>query len=114
MVGDLIISGLTYLTGLSGLENLAQFGPEVSIANNKQLNTTAQLSANVPKDPSNFLSLTNVGVRSNPLLRDLNGLSLVNNVTGEEKPLIMAHHYSCLSRSAVYSEWRLSGRPVRV
>lgn len=82
-MGDLSISGLTALRDLSGLENLAVYGDELSIVNNQQLTTTAQLSANVSTEPSNFLSLNNIGVRSNPLLRDLDGLRLVETVTGE-------------------------------
>ena len=83
MMGDLFISGLTHLTDLSGLENLSQYGPELSIVNNHHLTTTSQLSANVPPDSTHFLSLTNVGVRSNSDLRDLTGLRLINTITGE-------------------------------
>lgn len=82
-MGDLFISGLTELRDLSGLENLAQYGPELSIVNNQKLTTTVHLSANVTSDSAHFLSLTNVGVRSNPLLRDLDGLSLISTVTGK-------------------------------
>jgi Notch-like protein len=81
-IGDLSISGLSQLTDLSGLENLAQYGDELSIVNNLQLATTAQLSANVSTEPSNLISLNNIGVRSNPLLGDLDGFRLVENVTG--------------------------------
>lgn len=82
-MGDLSIHGLTHLRDLSGLENLAQYGDELSITNNLQLTTTAQLSANIPPEPSNFLSLNNIGIRSNPLLCDLDGLRLVERVTGK-------------------------------
>ena len=82
-MGDLIISGLTHLTDLSGLENLAHYGPELSLVNNLELTTTSHLSANISPGPAHFLSLTNVGVRSNPLLRDLSGLRLISNITGE-------------------------------
>ena len=81
--GDLFISGLTDLRDLSGLENLARYGPELSIVNNQKLTTTVHLSANVTPNPTTFLTLTNVGVRSNPLLQDLDGLSLVSTVTGK-------------------------------
>ena len=83
-MGDLSISGQTHLTNLSGLENLAQYGDELSIVNNLQLTTTAQLSANVNPDSSNLISLNNIGIRSNPLLRDLSGVRLVESVTGKE------------------------------
>ena len=82
-MGDLFISGLTHLTDLSGLEGLASYGPELSITNNQQLQTTSQLSANISRGSAHYLSLTNVGIRSNPLLRDLSGLSLVNYIEGE-------------------------------
>ena len=80
---DLTISGLSLLTDLRGLENLAEYGDELSIVNNQQLSTLAHLSANVTSDPSNLLSLNNIGIRGNPMLQDLSGLRLVENVTGE-------------------------------
>ena len=82
-MGDLSIIGQTHLTNLSGLENLAQYGDELSIVNNLQLTTTTQLSANVNPDSSNLISLNNIGIRSNPLLRDLSGVRLVESVTGK-------------------------------
>ena len=80
---DLTISGLSFLTDLRGLENLAEYGDELSIVNNQQLSTLAHLSANVTSDPSNLLSLNNIGIRGNPMLQDLSGLRLVENVTGK-------------------------------
>lgn len=80
---DLTISGLSFLTDLRGLENLAKYGDELSIVNNQQLSTLVHLSANVTSDPSNLLSLNNIGIRGNPMLQDLSGLRLVENVTGK-------------------------------
>lgn len=79
-----MISGLSNLQNLSGLENLAQYGPEISIINNPQLTTTAHLSANSVTDSTHFLSLTNIGIRSNAQLKDLDGFRLVNVVTGKD------------------------------
>ena len=111
-IGDLSISGLSQLTDLSGLENLAQYGDELSIVNNQRLTTTAQLSANITPEPSNFISLNNIGVRSNPLLRDLDGFRLVENVTGNAPHTCRTHVYvaTCsvliyTRRSALHPKW---------
>lgn len=109
-MGDLIISGLTHLEDLAGLENLAHYGPELSIVDNTQLTTTSHLSANISVDSTHFLSLTNVGIRSNPLLRDLSGLRLISDITGEEEdPLLINLNDNKLSLSLlqVFSTFRM-------
>ena len=79
-VRDLIISGLG-IVDLRGLENLREFGNELSIVNNKYLTTLKQLGENLPDDYRT--SIRNVGIRDNPLLEDLDGLGYFDNIDGE-------------------------------
>ena len=80
-VQDLIIANLPRLTNLTGLENLAQYGNELSILNNQRLTTLRQLSSNLP--PEHRITVRSIGIRDNPLLEDVEGLSYVSNVTGK-------------------------------
>jgi hypothetical protein len=79
LVRDLIIGSLG-ITDLRGLENLASFGNELSIINNDQLVTLRHLGENLP--PEYRTSIRNLGIRDNPLLRDFDGLSYIQNVEG--------------------------------
>ena len=65
---------------LRGLENLGQYGNELSITNNNKLSSLVHLSANLPSQ--HRISLRNIGIHNNPVLRDVAGLRIIENVTG--------------------------------
>lgn len=76
----MIIGGLG-IVDLAGLENLGQFGNELSIVNNKYLVTLKELGENLPD--SYRTSIRNVGIRDNPVLEDVDGLSYFDYIDGE-------------------------------
>ena len=94
LVRDLVIGSLG-ITDLRGLENLASFGNELSIINNDQLVTLRHLGDNLP--PEYRTSIRNLGIRDNPLLRDFDGLSYIQNIEG------MHHIYAIFSLHSYYT-----------
>ena len=77
-VRDFIIGSLG-ITDLSGLENLGSFD-ELSIVNNQYLATLRTLGQNLPAEYR--ATVSNLGIRDNPLLADCEGLWFVERVEG--------------------------------
>lgn len=106
LVRDLIIGSLG-ITDLRGLENLESFGNELSIINNDQLVTLRHLGENLP--PEYRTSIRNLGIRDNPLLRDFDGLSYIQNVEGKlytTKSEFIRYN----EKTNVYTNW-INSRP---
>ena len=79
-VSTLSLSRLSQVFNLRGLENLGRYS-ELVVENNPALTTLEHLSANLPS--SHRIEVTSVGLRTNPLLTNIDGLRIISNVTGE-------------------------------
>ena len=77
---------------------------ELVVENNPALTTLEHLSANLPS--SHRIDVRSVGLRNNPLLRDIDGLRIVTNVSGRSslQPVKgRCFHFLSLSLSVLMS-----------
>ena len=68
------------IADLQGLENIRSFGNELSIEQNENLLTLNQLGSNLPREYRT--NITNIQVRDNPRLVDVEGLRIIDRVDG--------------------------------